>query len=77
MKAYICDQCQKREEPQKNYDLPPENWFGLRHWGTGREIHLCSIDCLDKHVNTLIGEQLKAVAIDVIHTAKSETPDVH
>lgn len=45
MKAYICDNCGKREEPQQGYDLPPKGWFSLGE-PDYKQRHLCSPDCL-------------------------------
>jgi hypothetical protein len=47
MKAYICDQCGKRDEPQAGgYDLPPKGWFTLTEPETFKYRHLCGPACL-------------------------------
>jgi hypothetical protein len=42
MKAYICDGCGKREEPQPSYDIPPKGWYTVMvHGPKFEQRHYC------------------------------------
>ena len=48
MKAYICDQCQTREQPQAGgADIPPKGWFTITNYDQQPyNRHVCSPICL-------------------------------
>ena len=57
MKAYICDQCGKQQEPGDRYgeQLGPSGWFTLHHRqpneGAVTTHHLCSPSCVLGHID--------------------------
>lgn len=67
MKAYICNQCGKQEEPQKNFDMPREGWYALTHYVPPYpNLHVCSTTCLV----TLATHRL----LNEVGTAPAEVP---
>ena len=43
--AFICDTCQKHEEPKDNLSLPPTGWY-MVYQRTKATAHFCSPACL-------------------------------
>ena len=58
MKAYICDQCGKRDESQSTYELPPKGWYTLSEPDTFKHRHLCGPECLCTMAATKITEAI-------------------
>lgn len=59
MKAFICDHCGKREEPEKNYDMPRPGWYTVTSYKPPyQNLHTCSTICLVQLAqDRLIAEQ--------------------
>jgi hypothetical protein len=59
MIAFICDQCERRVEPQKgtSYPMAPDGWYDVTKRGTYRTLHLCSPKCLLDYT----GQQIDAM----------------
>lgn len=47
MELYVCDACKKNEPRKPSYNLPPDGWYTVSQYGSGKPTqHLCSSVCL-------------------------------
>lgn len=67
-KSYICDICDKREQPDGSYDVPPVGWYAISRrtkvspWLSA---HFCSPECLTTFAEKQVAEQVAVP--EVVH----------